>query len=275
MSGPDLELPADDRALEELLRARRRGPPAPHESTPWDFARNWDSQTLRSRVWPIVSRLLVDADELVRLRAVELVRVWDAGADLTAPRLIEVATKHPELYGDQAPEGTTLRHELAFALSNRARPENAAQVAALLRDMSEHEVLETAALLIGRHDPDFVIDRTTVWGEAQARWFADAAGSIAMFRRDALLPALQAFRGFGEAAKQRILEQVERYIQRDDGAATSLAVGEQLAAPEMRPIWEELRTLLATIKENAEKAAQAKIEKDAAKAAEDAARPPR
>lgn len=231
MSGPDVVLPADDRALEVLLRERRRGPPAPYESTPWDFARHWDSQAIRSRVWPIVDRMLVDADEHARLRAVELVRVWVAGADLTTPRLLEVATKHPELYGDQAPEGTTLRHELAFALSNRARPETAAQVAALLRDMSEHEVLETAALLVGRHDPGFVIDRAEVWGEAQARWLADAAGSIAMFRRDALLPVLQAFRGFGHAAKERILQQVERYIQRDDAAATSFAQGEQLPPP--------------------------------------------
>jgi len=231
MPGPDVELPADDAALEALLRARRHGPPAPYESTPWDFVRDWSAPAVRTRVWPIVSRMLADSDEHARARAVELVRVWDAGADLTAPRLLEVATTHPELYGDQAPEGTTLRHELAFALSNRARPENAAQVAALLRDMSEHEVLETAALLVGRHDPDFVIDRAKVWGEAQARWFADAAGSIAMFRRDALVPTLQAFTGFGHAAKERILQEVERYIQRDDAAATSFARGERLPPP--------------------------------------------
>ncbi|MFO0558764.1 MAG: hypothetical protein U0269_12175 [Polyangiales bacterium] len=129
MPGPDVELPADDAALEALLRARRHGPPAPYESTPWDFVRDWSAPVVRTRVWPIVSRMLADSDEHARARAVELVRVWDAGADLTAPRLLEVATTHPELYGDQAPEGTTLRHELAFALSNCARPENAAQVA--------------------------------------------------------------------------------------------------------------------------------------------------
>lgn len=229
MSGP--ELPADDSALEALLRSRRHGPPAPYESTPWDFVRDWSTSEVRTRVWPIVSRFLVDRDEYARLRAVELVRVWDAGADLTTPRLLEIATAHPELYGDQAPEGTTLRHELAFALGNRARPENAAQVAALLRAMCEHEVLETAALLVGRHDPDFVIGRATVWGEAQARWFADAAGSIAMFRRDALLPALHAFRGFGDAAKERILQEVDRYLQRDDAAATRFSQGEQLPPP--------------------------------------------
>lgn len=231
MSGPHVELPADDRELEALLRARRRGPPAPYESTPWDFTCHWDDHAMRTRVWPIVRRLLVDADEIVRARAVELVRLWDAGADMTLPRLLEVATSHPDLYGDQAPEGTTLRRELAFALSNRARPENATQVAALLRDMSAHEVLETAALLVGRHDPGFVLDRARAWGEAQARWFANAAGSIAMFRRDALLPTLEAFRGFGNASKERILEQVESYIQRDDAAATRLAQGEQLPPP--------------------------------------------
>jgi hypothetical protein len=175
--------------------------------------------------------MLTDGDELARARAVELVRVWDAGADLTTPRLHEVAATHPELYVDQVVEGTTLRHELAFALSNRARPENATQAAALLRDMSEHEALETAALLVGRHHPDFVADRAASWGEARAQWLADAAGSIAMFRRDALLPTLEAFRGFGHASRERILRQVERYIQRDDAAASLFAQGEQLPPP--------------------------------------------
>ncbi len=231
MEVPADQIPADDAALEALLRAWRRGPPAPHESTPWDFARNWGDQSLRSRVWPIVSRMLEDSDELARARAVELVRVWHAGADLTTPRLLEVAAKRPELYADQSPEGTTLRHELAFALSNCARPENTAQIAALLRDMSKHEALETASVLVGRHHPDFVIDRAKVWGERQARWFADAASSIAMYRRDELIPTLQAFRGFGDAAKERILQEVERYIQRDDAAATRVAQGQRLPPP--------------------------------------------
>ena len=225
------QIPADDAALEAMLRARRHGPPAPYESTPWDFVRRWDAETIRSRVWPIVSRMLVDGDEYVRARAVELVRVWDAGADLTMPRLIHVAKTHPELYADQVPEGTTLRNALAFALSNRSRPEDDVQVASLLRDMSQHEVLDTASILVGTHHPDFVIDRAVVWGEAQARWFGDAASSIAMYRRDDLLPVLQAFRGFGDAAKQRILAEVDRYLARDDAAAAGFARNAQLPPP--------------------------------------------
>jgi hypothetical protein len=228
----DVALPADDAALEALLRERRNGPPMPYESTPWDFARNWGDAVLRDRVWPIVSRLLVDDDEMVRVRAVELVRVWHEGADLTTERLIEVAESHPALYGDPAPEGTTLRYEMAFALSNRARPENAARVAKLLREMAKHEPVNGgAAMLLARHDPDFVAARAKVWGDKQARWFADAAGSIAMYRRDALIPVLQAFHGFGQAAKERILEAVEEYIQRDDADATAIAQGESLPAP--------------------------------------------
>jgi hypothetical protein len=227
-----VQLPADDEALEALLRTQRRGPPMPYESTPWDFARAWGEPTRRTRVWPIVSRLLVDADELVRARAVELVRVWHEGAELTTPRLLEVAERHPGLYGAQAPEGITLRYELAFALSNRARPENGARVAALLREMAMHEPIGGgAAMVLARHDPAFVAARAAVWGEAQARWFAEAAGSIAMYRRDALLPLLQAFRGFDQASRERILEAVEHYIQRDDHVARSIAEGEKLPPP--------------------------------------------
>jgi hypothetical protein len=53
----------------------------------------------------VISRLLLDADPVVRERAVEFVRGWDDGAALTAPRLIEVASQHAELYADQASKG--------------------------------------------------------------------------------------------------------------------------------------------------------------------------
>ena len=152
-----MQVPPDDRALEALLRERRFGPPDPDAVTPWDFARRWPDAIVRERVWPIVSRLLVDDDMLVRARAVELVRVWCEGADLTTPRLLDVAAGHPALYGDQAPEGITLRYELAFALSDRADEIHGSRIAALLREMSRHgEVGGGAASVLGRYAPSFV-----------------------------------------------------------------------------------------------------------------------
>jgi hypothetical protein len=101
----DDELPEDDRALESMLRDRRNGPPDPGEANPWSFVRRWPDAAVRGRVWPVISRLLLDADPVVRERAVEFVRGWDDGAALTAPRLIEVASQHAELYADQASKG--------------------------------------------------------------------------------------------------------------------------------------------------------------------------
>jgi hypothetical protein len=227
-----MELPADDRALEALLRDRRHGPPEHGEATPWDFVRRWPDAALRGRVWPVVSRLLTDGDELVRARAVELVRVWSEGLDLTRARLLEVAERHPELYGDQAPEGVSLRHELAFALSNSVDEASGPRVAAVLREMATHEPIGGgAASVLGRYEPEFVAAQARTWGDAQASWIVEAARSLALFRRDAVLPFLQAVRGLGQATRARILEVVEQYIKRDDATAAALAQGQRLPPP--------------------------------------------
>src|SRR6185312_6238238 len=114
-----LELPADDGALERLLRERRFGPTAPDEVTPWDFVFSWAESALRARVWPIVSRLLVDADALVRVRAVELVRRWDAGQQLAVPRLLDAVEQHLDLFKGPMVEGLAMRDAVAHALCNR------------------------------------------------------------------------------------------------------------------------------------------------------------
>src|SRR5204863_5900297 len=101
MAGRDEVPPADDRALEALLRERRFGPPDPDDATPWDFVRRWPDTTVRGRVWPIVSRWLTDADTVVRARALEFVRDWSEGAAVTVPRLLEVAERQPDQFGDQ------------------------------------------------------------------------------------------------------------------------------------------------------------------------------
>lgn len=227
-----MELPADDRSLEELLVDRRFGPPFPDEATPWDFVRRWPDATLRARVWPVVSRLLVDGDELVRARAIEFVRTWSDSGDLTMPRLLEVAEHHSALFGDQRPEGPSLRHELAFALSNHVNAANGARVAAVLRDMATHEPIGGgAAGVLGRYEPIFVGAQAQKWGDSQASWINDAARSLALFRRDAIIPFLDALRGLGQTTRARILATVEDYIKRDDATASTLARGQGLPPP--------------------------------------------
>jgi hypothetical protein len=228
----DVDPPATDAALEALLRDRKYGPPDHEDATPWDFVRRWPDAVARERAWPIISRLLTDDDELVRNRAVELVRVWSATRDLTRARILEVAEQHPALYGDQAPEGLTLRYEMAFALSNGATVDNGPRTAAVLREMATHEPIGGgAATVLGEYEPEFVTAHAPKWGDAQADWIEEAARSIALFRRDDVLPFLRALRGLSEATRTRVLAMVERYIKRDDPTANALARGDQLPPP--------------------------------------------
>jgi len=186
--------------------------------------RRWPEADLRARVWPVISRLLVDSDELVRARAGEFARVWNDGEELVAPRLLEVAEQHAALYGDQTPEGETLRSALGLAVSAYARPENSARVAAVLREMVTHEPIEGSVPgVLGRLEPMFVAAQATKWGDAQARWIADAAGSMALVQRDVVIPFLEALRGLSAESRERILAQVEDNISRDDATAASRA----------------------------------------------------
>ncbi|MDB4965521.1 MAG: hypothetical protein JWN44_1210 [Myxococcales bacterium] len=228
----DVEVPGDDRALERALRERRFGPPEPDDATPWDFVRRWPDAVVRGRVWPIVSRLLTDADDVVRARAVEFVRDWSEGAALTVARLLEAAERHPEQFADQEVEGVALRHTLAHALSNRVDSANGARVAALLRKLAASEPIGGgAASVLGRYEPSFVAGQAVRWGDAAADWIEEATRSLALFRRDEVLPFLQATKGLDRALRERILQAVEGYIKRDDGTATALARGQGLAAP--------------------------------------------
>jgi hypothetical protein len=232
MAGRDEVAPADDRALEALLRERRFGPPDPDDATPWDFVRRWPEATVRERVWPIVNRLLTDGDAVVRARAVELVRDWSEGAALTMPRLLDMAEHHAEQFGEQDVEGVSLRQTLAHALSNRVDAGNGARVAAVLRTMAANEAIGGgAASVLGRYEPAFVGAQARTWGDAQAEWIEEAARSLALFRRDDVIPFLQALRGLGQPTRSRILAAVEGYIKRDDGAASALARGQGLPPP--------------------------------------------
>lgn len=54
MNGTNVEISANDRALEAQLRGQRSGPPDSNEST-WDFVRRWLGKVVRSRVGPVAS----------------------------------------------------------------------------------------------------------------------------------------------------------------------------------------------------------------------------
>jgi hypothetical protein len=232
MSGAEDPPPADDAALESMLRDRRFGPPDPADVTPWDFALRWPDAVVRERVWPVVSRLLVDDDATVRARSVELVRRWSEGRALTSPRLLEVAERHAALYGDQIAEGLTLRSSLAFSLCSCIDTVEAPRLVAVLEEMVTHEAVDGGtASVLGRHAPLFVAERAQAWGDTQAGWIVEAAGSVAFCRLDAILPFLGALRELSRATRERALAAVEEYIARDDELARQRASSFGIAPP--------------------------------------------
>ena len=62
-----------------------------------------------------------------------------------------------------------------------------------------------------------------------ADWIEEAARSLALFRRDAIIPFLNAVKGLGKATRERVLAVVLEYVKRDDAAA--LAKGQGLPPP--------------------------------------------
>ena len=235
MAPYDPDPPTDERSMEALLRDHRLGPPAPDEATPWDFVRRWPAAIITRAAWPVVSRLLVDDDEAVRVRLIEFVRDWSEGAALTTSRLVEVAERYPDRFGDQEVEGVPIRHTLAHALSNRADARNGARIAAVLRKMSTHSLLGGgAASVLGRYEPAFVISEAQRRGDAAADWIEEAARSLALFRRDQVIPFMSSLRALGEGTRERILKTVQSYIKRDDAVAATLAKN-MLLPPPTRP----------------------------------------
>lgn len=222
--------PATDSELELLLREERNGPPLPGEVTPWDFVGRWPDSIVRGRVWPIIRGFLVDADDVVRARAIEFIRVWDAGRQLTTSVLLEAEAQHAELFGDQVVEGISLRDRMGHALSNLAY-EVGERVAVLLRDMCRDQPVIGAGSVLGRFFPEFAVSKISVWGDRGDRFFVDAAGSIALYRRDMVVPYLDAARPLSAALRREILDRVEQYIKRDDAAAAQMAKGEGFPPP--------------------------------------------
>jgi hypothetical protein len=227
----EVDLPADDGALERLLRERRFGPTAPNEVTPWDFVFAWPQAALRTRVWPIVSRLLVDGDALVRVRALELVRRWDAGQDLAVPRLLDAVEQHLDLFKGPIVEGIAMADAAAHALCNRIGVDRSRIVAQLRRLSGGTPLGGGAAAVLGEYDPTFAIQVAQHAGEGAIDWIDEAARSVALFRRDHVRELLTALRKLSPGSRARLVATVEQYLQRDDAKAAAIARAEGLPAP--------------------------------------------
>ena len=224
-------LPGTERELEKLLPDSRFGPPAPDEATPWDFVLQWTEADLRARVWPTISRLLLDDDDRVRERALEFIANWHDGADVTTQRLLEVAEQHLQLFAKQAPDGVPLREKLARALANRARVDGPRVAAILRRLASDTPVGGGAATVLGMYEPGFVTAQAARWEDRALTFIDEAAQSLALFRRDAVLPFLRAVRHLSEPSRSQLLATIESAMKRDDAVATFLPRSRGLPSP--------------------------------------------
>ncbi len=220
----DPDIPSDDRALEELLRDRRFGPPPPGDLMPWDFLQRWPANVVRQRVWPVVSKLLEDSDPVMRARSVEFVQYWSAGGDETSTRILEIGEREPKLFGDDIVDGETLRDEYARAAATLARGHQGSRLAKLLRKMAADEPLGgDAAAVLAQFEPEFVVAQARRWGRGAGAWVKAAARAMALYRRDDLIDFLEAASGLDRDDRERVIALVESAIERDDGKMAGIA----------------------------------------------------
>jgi hypothetical protein len=212
------EAPPTDAQVESMLRTSAAGPPSFGDNRPWDFALRWRQPFIFDHVWPIVSRLLVDPDPVIRTRALELVHDWKDGAAMTVGRLIEVATNHADLF--RAP---SLQRDLCSTFSRKAFEvrSHRATIAKTIVTFLDGEPPRGAETLVSEYEPEAVIASANRWTESELDRSAakEAASTMALYRRDHLLALLRALAGRSMSSREEIL----------DGLASDLAItGDQL-----------------------------------------------
>jgi len=220
----DVEPPATEADVERALRARAAGPPSFGDDQPWDFALRWELELQRRVVWPVIARLLVDADPTIRTRALEYVNASSLDDAAAVARLLDVARAHPDAYPEP-----TVRDALAWTLANKSvavRAERGAIAKAIVALLRGDPAPHGTSSLLAEYEPDALIASAPRWTEALEDQAAAvrAADAMAMVRRDHLLRLLRAL-------SRRSVE------SRDEIAR---AVAEPLAIPA-----EPLRAILA------------------------------
>ena len=62
--------------------------PSYGDDLPWDFALRWSPLFQMSTVWPVISRMLVEPDPVIRTRALEFANSWSGNDALSTGRTI-------------------------------------------------------------------------------------------------------------------------------------------------------------------------------------------
>jgi hypothetical protein len=199
------DAPATDAQVETMLRQSASGPPSFGEDRPWDFALRWRQPFIFDHVWPIVSRLLIDPDPVIRTRALEFVHDWKDGAAKTVGRLIEVATDHADLYREP-----DLVRDLCSTFSRKAFEVQSyrAAIAKTIVVFLDGAPPRGAETLVTEYEPEAVIASASRWTETELDQSAakESASAMALYRRDHLLALLRALATRSAQSREEILE---------------------------------------------------------------------
>jgi hypothetical protein len=212
-------LPTGEAALEAWLRDQA--------ADPWDFLVAEPTPVIERRVWPLASRLLIDGEARIRLRALEFFMRWTTGADRTLPRLADIAARHSALFADQLVDGFRLRERLQHVIADGCRP-GVPLTATLWRLVDDRLPAAAAAVPLAAHDPRRAAQIAAQFPDALT-WRRDVVAAIARYRRDNLLEILALFAGAPDA--EALAAEADTAIDRDDRRARSTAQRHRLHPP--------------------------------------------
>lgn len=225
--------PATDGELEGLLRATAGGPPPFGDTQPWDFVLRWRHPVLFARVWPLVSKLLVDPDPTIRARSLEFVNGWTVGASMTVSRLIAIVRVFANAYPEPAVRADLARTLVNLSVIVRAyRPTIAAAIMQMLADAPPPN---GTAVLLAEYEPEAIIASAHRWSDEDQAVAETTAGAMAMYRRDHLLALLAAFAHRSEAFRADIAAQLARPLVIPDDKLALILAADDLPFPATHP----------------------------------------
>lgn len=236
--------PATEADVERMLRSSAAGPPSFGDDQVWDFALRWPQPFIFDKVWPVMTKLLVDPDPMVRTRALEFVNAWKAGAAPSVARLMEIVRKHASAYPE--PE---LRNELARTLANKAtaiRSYRSTLANGIVSILGGAPAPRGTTALLAEYTPDALIQSAGAWNEDHddQRAAESAASATAMYRRDQLLALLAALAGRSQESRERIAKELTTPLAIPDDKLALILDADDIPMPTTHPTVDEARRAL-------------------------------
>jgi hypothetical protein len=233
--------------VESMLRSAASGPPRFGDLEPWDFALRWRQPYLFGVVWPVITRLLLDPDPIVRTRGLEFIHAWRIGIATTLPRLLEMAEDHADLFQEPG-----LLAKLASTLASQGveidsyRSSIAKAIRVLLRGKPPPRGAET---VVAEFEPDALIASASQWTDSDEDKAAakSAAGSMALYRRDHLLALLSALSGRDTSTRDELVEEVTPMLAVPDDKLRLILADDGISLPQTQPTVDACRLALGLI----------------------------